>query len=66
FDGKATSIFGRMSHDGGGSWEERELASTAQASDYPHLLSTPKGIVLAWRTQTDGMRIVPLPAGKTP
>ena len=66
FDGKATAIHGRMSHDGGGSWEERELASTTQASDYPHLLSTPKGIVLAWRTQADGMRIVPLPAGKKP
>lgn len=66
FDGKATAIHARTSRDGGASWEERELARTAQASDYPHLLSTPKGIMLAWRTQAEGLRIVPVPAEKKP
>lgn len=66
FDGKATAILARTSRDGGANWEERELARTAQASDYPHLLSTANGIVLAWRTQDEGMRMLPLTAEKKP
>ena len=58
FDGKSTAILGRWSADGGLTWRERELARTGKASDQPHLLNTRSGIVLVWRTQDDGVRIV--------
>lgn len=60
FDGKGTAILGKHSGDGGLTWREMELARTAQGSDQPRLLKTPTGIVLAWRTQQEGMRIVPV------
>ena len=60
FDGKGTAILGKHSGDGGLTWRELELARTAQGSDQPRLLQTPTGIVLAWRTQQEGMRIVPV------
>lgn len=66
FDGKATAILAKVSHDSGATWDERELARTAQASDYPALLNTGKGIVLAWRTHAEGLRILPLTTEKTP
>lgn len=60
FDGKDTAILGKHSSDGGQTWRELALARTAQASDQPRLLKTPTGIVLAWRTREEGMRIVPV------
>jgi hypothetical protein len=60
FDGKGTAILSRISSDGGLTWREQELARTALASDQPRLLKTPTGIALAWRTQQEGMRIVPV------
>lgn len=62
FDGKGTAILGKHSTDGGLTWSDMELARTAQASDQPRLLKTRTGIVLAWRTQQEGMRIVPVSA----
>jgi hypothetical protein len=56
FDGKATAILGKLSKDGGKTWEERELARTQGVSDQPHLLTTPTGILLVWRTQNEGVR----------
>ncbi|WP_292932967.1 sialidase family protein [Noviherbaspirillum sp.] len=58
FDGKSTAIFGKLSNDGGTTWRDQELARTEGASDHPHLLNTPSGILLAWRTQAEGIRIV--------
>ena len=58
FDGKSTAILGKLSIDGGLTWRDKELARTGKASDQPHLLNTPSGIVLVWRTQEDGVRIV--------
>lgn len=63
FDGKVTAIRSKVSHDGGVSWHERELARTTQASDHPQLLNARKGIILAWRTQGEGMRIVAIKEG---
>lgn len=60
FDGKATAILGKVSLDGGRTWRERELARTAQASDHPQLLKGRTGIVLVWRTQGEGVRVVPV------
>ena len=63
FDGKATAIRARISLDGGASWHERELARTAQASDHPQLLKARTGMVLVWRTQGEGVNIVPVREG---
>lgn len=62
FDGKSTAILGKISHDGGRSWRELELARTERDSDQPHLLAAPGGIVLVWRTQTEGLRVISMPA----
>jgi hypothetical protein len=59
FDGKSTAIFGKVSDDGGLTWRDKELARTEKESDQPHLLKTPSGIVLVWRTQNEGVLIVP-------
>lgn len=59
FDGKSTAILARISNDGGLTWRDLELARTEKDSDHPHLLNSPAGIVLAWRTQADGVRLVP-------
>lgn len=64
FDGKSTAIFGRLSADGGQTWVEKEMARTAKDSDQPHLFNAPSGIQLAWRTQEEGMRIIPVKAEK--
>lgn len=58
FDGKATAIFGKISNDGGATWRDGELARTEGASDQPRLLKTASDIVLTWRTQAEGIRIV--------
>jgi len=60
FDGKYTAIMARLSHDGGVSWKETELARTQGTSDQPRLLSTAKGMTLVWRTRNEGMMVVPL------
>ncbi len=59
FDGEATAILLRHSADGGRTWQEKTLARTAANSDHPHLLRTPSGIVLVWRTQDEGVRVLP-------
>lgn len=64
FDGKGTAILSKVSRDSGLSWQERELARTAQASDHPQLLNARDGIVLVWRTQSDGVRVMPIKESK--
>ncbi|MES2075932.1 MAG: sialidase family protein [Pseudomonadota bacterium] len=59
FDGKATAIWGSASTDNGLSWTSGVLASSRGNSDQPHLLATPAGAVLLWRTQDEGVRILP-------
>jgi hypothetical protein len=56
FDGKSTAIVGKLSGDGGRTWHDKELAVTQGNSDHPHLVPTPSGIVLVWRTQNEGIR----------
>jgi hypothetical protein len=60
FDGQSTAILLRLSEDGGANWQERELARTAADSDKPHLIMSSSQIVLLWRTQSEGLRIVPI------
>jgi len=58
FDGKASAILSRFSHDGGRTWQERELMRTSGASDQPRLLASASGIVLVWRTGDEGVRTI--------
>jgi hypothetical protein len=62
FDGKSTAILGRVSPDRGKTWKEVELARTAGVSDQPHLVTTGSGVLLVWRTQNEGVRVLH-PAG---
>ncbi len=61
--GKSTAIIGKLSNDGGLSWQDKEIAHTEGVSDQPHLLGTGSGIALLWRTQNEGVRILPLTTG---
>ncbi len=69
FDGKATTIIGQISQDGGATWQQAVLAATTGNSDHPHLLNTMlssvaashsgiAGIVLVWNTQIEGVRVI--------
>jgi photosystem II stability/assembly factor-like uncharacterized protein len=49
-----------MSDDGGATWREQELARTKADSDQPHLVTATSAMVLLWRTQDEGIRIVAL------
>ncbi|GIZ53354.1 sialidase family protein [Noviherbaspirillum aridicola] len=60
FDGKAGSVLGRISADGGKTWRQAELARAAGASDKPCLVSGADALLLVWRTQDEGIRVVPL------
>ena len=64
FDGKASTILGKVSKDAGSTWEELDIAQTSGNSDQPHLLAGPKGLVLVWRTQNEGLRIIPIGSSK--
>ncbi|OWW21351.1 sialidase family protein [Noviherbaspirillum denitrificans] len=60
FDGKSTAVFTRLSDDGGSTWTQMEAARTTANSDSPYLIDSPGGIVLVWRTQEEGIRVIPL------
>lgn len=64
FDGEATALIARMSKDHGRSWTQKELARTTNDSDRPQLLHTASGVVAAWHTQNEGMRILPVTSGR--
>lgn len=58
FDGRATAIMGKLSSDGGVTWQSRELARTKGDSDKPFLIHSPGGILLVWRTNNEGIRVI--------
>jgi len=58
FDGKSTTIFGKISSDGGLTWQDKAFASSQGNSDEPHLFHTATGIALVWHTQIEGVRII--------
>lgn len=59
-DAQATAIMARLSMDGGKTWRQTEAARTAGDSSKPYLVAAPSGMLLAWNTAEEGMRIVPL------
>ncbi|MBS0308646.1 MAG: exo-alpha-sialidase [Proteobacteria bacterium] len=58
FDGKTTAILAKISRDGGDHWHDTELAHTSGDSDQPRLLTHAGDILLVWRTQLDGVRVI--------
>lgn len=63
FDGKSTSVLGKVSGDGGLTWQGKEFAQTQGNSDHPRLLTMPAGIMLVWRTHDEGVRVISPYAG---
>lgn len=57
FTGERTEVRARLSADQGKTWRAQTLSATAGKSDHPHLLATPDGILLVWRTVDDGVRV---------
>jgi hypothetical protein len=59
FDGEKTTVNLKTSHDDGESWSEAKIiASTADTSDHPLLVSDGRRIYLSWMTRADGYRFV--------
>lgn len=58
FDGEKTSVNWMTSHDDGKSWSQPQvLASTADTSDHPLLVSDGARVFLSWMTKADGYRL---------
>jgi len=58
---QASMIKLAVSEDGGRSWgESQAVMQTAGASDYPQLLEYQDKTYLAWNTQKDGFRMIPI------
>jgi hypothetical protein len=58
FDGAATAVLARLSDDGGRSWREQVLARTTGESGKPYLIDARSGILLAWRTEKEGIQVM--------
>lgn len=59
FDGKASSIYLKQSHDDGITWSEsRILAKTVGYSDHPLLVRQDQTIFLSWLTRADGYQLI--------
>jgi hypothetical protein len=58
FDGETTTVMTMLSRDDGDTWSKPSaLASTADASDHPLLVSYGEHIYLSWMTKADGYHI---------
>lgn len=60
FDGQSTAVVLKQSDDGGKTWTEQEAARTSANSDSPYLIQSSERIVLIWRTQNEGIRVIPV------
>ena len=61
FDGETTSVLVTSSTDGGRTWgAPRTVATTADSSDHPLLVSDGRSVFLSWMTKTDGYRLLPI------
>jgi hypothetical protein len=60
-DGKTNTIVGMFSDDGGKSWSDaKQIASTTEKSDYPHLLIKDSQIYLVWNAAKEGFKLIAL------
>ncbi len=61
FDGERARLLADISEDGGLSFRQVELASSAGASDQPRALSRGDVFYVFWRSEHEGMRVFRLP-----
>lgn len=61
FDGQRTRLLALRSDDGGATWRETLLATTAAASDQPKLLADGGVFYAFWNTRDEPLRVVALP-----
>jgi len=67
FNGTATALQIKSSSDNGSSWSApRTLATTADGSDYPILLSYGEQFFVSWHTRTEGYRLIPAATDAAP
>lgn len=60
FDGQQTRLSAMLSHDGGKTWQTRQVARTDRGSDQPHLLQHAGRAYVLWRTEAEGFQVFPL------
>ncbi len=60
FDGERSRLRAMISDDGGDSWRERELATTAEASDHPRVLLRGGAFQVFWNTRREPLLTVAL------
>jgi hypothetical protein len=60
FDGQQTRLSAMLSHDGGKTWQTRQLAGTERDSDQPHLLQHAGRAYVLWRTEAEGFQVFAL------
>jgi hypothetical protein len=61
FDGEKTTVNAMTSHDDGKSWSKPvAIATTADTSDHPLLVSDGQKTFLSWMTKADGYRLLPI------
>jgi hypothetical protein len=64
FDGEGTAVKLMRSEDDGANWSPATtIASTADASDHPLLVSDGQHAYLSWQTKKEGYRLLPLEPG---
>jgi len=61
FDGERSQLRAMLSEDGGVNWREYQLASTAGASDQPHLLVWKDRFYVFWNTRNEPLSVSALP-----
>ena len=60
FDGERSRLRAMLSDNGGDTWRERELATTAEASDHPRVLVRDGAFFVFWNTRREPLLTVPL------
>lgn len=58
FDGSITRLRALISDDRGGTWNERELGGTTDASGQPQLLHVGQRLLVFWNTRAEGLTLV--------
>ena len=57
-------MLARLSDDGGATWRERALGRTAGESGKPYLVDVPAGMLLVWRSEKEGIHVLPVSGEK--
>jgi hypothetical protein len=61
FDGTRSVLRALRSDDGGVTWREAQLATSAGATDQPRVLAYGSGFQVLWNSREEPLRVVPLP-----